>query len=152
MIGGTSPKQCRKAALRICKRINQACYGDVLNKATSLKPFAVYHFQINNVVCAFKSAHKLAIEQLYLDYCRRPREFNRDGWKVHMTYRPTSFTAVRIKFQRCETKKEKIALMIFINGNVTISGYKTEQASQFFAEYLCEVILSKYNRLSQLLS
>lgn len=152
MTGGTTAEQCKSGALRLCRRINQACFSD-LKPATRLKPFAVYKFRIDNLVCAFKCSHRLAIERLFGAYCRsQHRQFYRYDddavWTVQMLYRPTTFTGVRVKFQRAEGK-EKVALMLFINGNATLSGLKNFHDSQEFAQKLYDSILSKYKRTSQ---
>lgn len=151
MTGGAEQKQCQTAAMRICRRINQACYGD-LKHETRLKPFAVYRFQIDNVACAFKCSHQLAIERLYENYCRRPQQFHLDSWKVQMTYRPTTFTGLRIKFEKKQHKKERVALMLFINGNVTLSGMKNVEESRLFAQEFHTHFLSKYDRSTHILT
>ena len=143
LTGGTSPEACRKAALRICRRINHAAYKDLTT--TRLKRFAVFHFKIQNVVCAFKCSHQLAIEKMYADYCRCPQKFNLDSKNVKMVYRPTSFTALRLMYRN---GNQKIALMIFINGHVTLSGLNTEHDSRLFAQEIYSHILSHYIRSS----
>lgn len=149
MTGGTTQKQCQTAALRISRRINQACYGD-LKHETRLKPFAVYRFQIDNVACAFKCSHQLAIEKMYEDYCHRPQQFHLDSWKAQMTYRPITFTGIRIKFEKKQVKG-RVALMLFINGNVTLSGLKNVEESRLFAQEFYKHFLSKYDRSSRII-
>ena len=146
LTGETSPDACRKAALRICRRINHAVYKDLT--ATRLKRFAVYHFNIQNVVCAFKCPHQLAIEKMYKDYCIRPQQFNLSGWKTKMVYRPTSFTALRVTYRN---SNKNIALMLFVNGHVTLSGLKNIEDSQIFVQEFYSRILSDYCRSSLLL-
>lgn len=142
LTGGRSPDACRKAALRICRRINHAVYRDLTS--TRLKRFACYRFKIENVVCAFKCTHQLAIEKLYEDYCKGPpQQFDFAGMQAKMIYRPTSFTALRLSYK---SGTQKIALMLFTNGNVTLSGLKNEQDSQLFAQQLYSLILSNYIR------
>ena len=141
LTGGTSPDTCRKAALRVCRRINHAVYKDLT--ATRLKRFAVYHFKIQNVVCAFKCPHQLAIEKMYDDYCRGSQRFNLAGKVAKMVYRPTSFAALRLMFRN---GNQKMALMIFINGHVTLSGLKNMEDSRLFAQEFYSRILSNYIR------
>ena len=146
LTGGTSPDACRKAAIRICRRINHAAYKDL--KTTRLKRFAVYYFKIQNVVCAFTCPHQLAIEKMYKDYCIRPQQFNLSGWKAKMVYRPTGFTALRVMYRN---DNQNIALMIFINGHVTLSGLKNLEDSRIFVQEFYSRILSDYCRSSLLL-
>ena len=62
--------------------------------------FACYRFKIENVVCAFKCTHQLAIEKLYEDYCKGPpQQFDFSGMQAKMIYRPTSFTALRLSYK-----------------------------------------------------
>lgn len=143
LTGGTTPEECRKGALRVCRRVNHAVYKDL--KETRLRAFAVYHFKIQNMACAFKCKHQLALEKMYDDYIKNSHHFNISGWKAKMTYRPTSFTAVRLNYQ---LQNKKIALMIFINGNVTLSGFKKEEDSLLFAHEFYDKILVKYIRTS----
>ena len=146
LTGGTSPDACRKAAIRICRRINHATYKDLTT--THLKRFAVYPFKIQNVVCAFRCPHQLAIEKMYNDYCIRPQQFNLSGWKTKMVYRPTSFTALRVTYRN---SNKNIALMLFVNGHVTLSGLKNIEDSQIFVQEFYSRILSDYCRSSLLL-
>ena len=147
LTGGTSPDACRKAALRICRRINHAVYKDLT--ATRLKRFAVHHFKIQNVVCTFKCSHQLAIEKMHDDYCRGSQRFNLAGKNAKMVYRPTSFAALRLMFRN---GNQKMALMLFINGHVTLSGLKNMEDSRLFAQEFYSRILSNYIRSSLLLS
>lgn len=144
LTGGTTSEQCQKAALRICRRINHACYNDLKGGPTRLKPFAVYRFRVENVVAAFKCPHRLGIERMYEDYCQHPLKINIQGRRATMVYRPSRFTAVRLLYKKGD---EKLALMIFINGNVTLSGLKTKEDAEQFAIEFYESILSKYERL-----
>ena len=141
LTGGTSPAGCRKGAIRVCRRINHAVYKDLTK--TRLRRFAVYRFKIQNVVCAFKCPHLLAIEKMYEDYCRWPHQFNLDGKKAKMIYRPTSFTALRLVYNK---GNQNIALMLFINGHITISGLKNSDDSHLFSEQLYNQILLNYIR------
>ena len=143
LTGGTSPDACRKTALRICRRINHAVYKDLT--ATRLKRFAVYRFRLQNVVCAFKCEHQLAIEKMYEDYCRWPHQFNLSSKKAKMVYRPTSFAAIRIMYRH---GSQNLALMLFINGHVTLSGLKNIDDSRIFAQEFYSRILSNYIRPS----
>ena len=63
--------------------------------------------------------------------------------QAKMIYRPTSFTALRLSYKN---ETQKIALMLFINGNVTLSGLKREQDSRLFAQELYSRILANYIR------
>ena len=128
LTGRTSPDACRKAAIRICRCINHATYKDLTS--TRLKRFAVYQNKIQNVVCSLRCPHQLAIEKMYNDYCIRPQQFNLSGWKAKMVYRPTSFTSLRVMYNG---GTQNIALLIFINGHVTLSGLKNVEDSQLFA-------------------
>lgn len=144
LTGGKTDEDCRSAALKICRRINHACYRDL--KQTYLKPFAVYHYNVENIVCAFKCSFRLAIEMMYVDYCKCPQQFQlNEGWSAKMVYRPTTFSALRLVYQK---GREKIALMIFINGNVTIAGLKkkNENDCREIAQEIYEAVLTKYIR------
>lgn len=130
--------------MKICRQINHACYSDL--KQTNLKPFAVYRFKVRNIVCAFKCSNRLAIEKMYADYCEWPHQFRRNGgWSAKMVYRPTTFSALRLLFQK---GKQKIALMLFINGNVTLTGLKeNENDCKEIAQEIYETLLSNYIRV-----
>ena len=103
LTGGRSPDVCRKAALRICRRINHAVYRDLTS--TRLKHFACYRFKIENVVCAFKCEHQLAIEKMHEDYYKEPpQQFDCAGMQAKMIYRPTSFTPLRLSYKNALTQ------------------------------------------------
>lgn len=141
LTGGRTPRECQKAAIRICHRINYSVYKDLTT--TRLRHFSVYRFKIENVVCAFKCPHRLSISKMYEDYCRSPNQFNFEEMKAKMIYRPTHFTALRLLYKN-SNRNLNIALMLFINGNVTLSGLKNLDDSRLFAQELYSRILSKY--------
>ena len=80
---------------------------------------------------------------MYEDYYRWPHQFNLDGKKAKMIYRPTSFTALRLVYNK---GNQNIALMLFINGHITISGLKNSDDSHLFAQQLYTQILLNYIR------
>ena len=127
-----------------CMSSHQPCslQGFIENTTQTLRSLSL---QIQNVVCAFKCPHQVAIEKMYEDYCRGPHQFNLSGKKAKMVYRPTSFAALRIMFRN---GNQNIALMIFINGHVTLSGLKNIDDSRIFAQEFYSRILSNYIRSS----
>ena len=133
---------CMSKSCFTCMSSHQPCslQGFIENTTQTLRSLSL---QIQNVVCAFKCPHQLAIEKMYEDYCRWPHQFNLSGKKAKMVYRPTSFAALRIMYNN---GTQNIALMIFINGHVTLSGLKNIDDSRIFAQEFYSRILSNYIR------
>ena len=150
LTGATSADHCRHAALKICRRINHAVYWD-MKEEKRLRRFAVYRLRIENVVCAYKLPHRLGLENLDADWQRQPQKpFNIEGWNAQrVIYRPTTFSGLRLIFEKKNAtgEKGKLALMLFISGNVTISGMKDGEELKAFAEELNSRLLSKYERI-----
>ena len=65
-------------------------------------------------------------------------------------YRPTSFTALCLIYN---IESLKIALMIFVNGNATLSGFKNSEASRIFAQeiYLRILIVKLFSPIAIIL-
>ena len=155
LTGATSADHCRHAALKICRRINHAVYWD-LKEDRRLRRFAVYRLTIQNVVCAYKLPYRLWLEKLNEDRHRqRQQSITIDGWKEErMIYRPTTFSGARLIFEKNDAagKKAKLALMLFISGNVTISGMKDGEEMKAFAQELNSRLLIKYERTTSVVT
>ena len=156
LTGATSADHCRHAALKICRRINHAVYWD-LKEDRRLRRFAVYRLTIQNVVCAYKLPYRLGLEKLNEDLCRLQQQplITINGWKEErMIYRPTTFSGARLIFEKNEAagRKAKLALMLFISGNVTISGMKDGEELKAFAQELNSRLLIKYDRTTSVVT
>lgn len=142
LTGGTTQEECKKAALRITRRINFSV------KQTN---FSLNNFRITNFVGLIITPYRINIEELYLYLLNIKREYR----IKKIIYEPIRFTGLRIRFKKIAAnqqaeKKEKVwnspACLIFINGKIIVTGFVLLNDMIFFCQRLCMNIISRYNR------
>jgi len=150
LTGAHAKNECRKAAIRICRRINHAVYGNSESKALKLRPeFYVHRFTIQNIVVTFRITCQLKLDVWYSEWNKSSKMFLESKETKHpmnmklkrITYAPEKFPGLRLHYTTMNGKRKGIICLIFNNGKCVVTGFQSEENAEIFSRELYNIAI-----------
>jgi len=151
LTGAQTEEECKRAALRICRRINYAVYRNAETTKLNLPyGFHVHNFKIENVVGTFQIPHQLKLNVLYNEWKTANNEnviLLENLQLKKIIYDPEHFPGLRMQYitDVDNAVRRRIMCMLFNNGKCIVTGSKCEAYAKKFSYqlYLSAIRYSK---------